>query len=178
MANISRVISHRELATTISYSPTLFVSRQFNPDNLSCFSLDLIRPSFHQDLSRAGQAAEKLSAELERSRASETEALRALAAATAAADADASAKADRDAARARESSAVSRLREIEAAAARGREEMEGAKKACEKLRERVSAAEEEARRESGRGRAKVAEVIARKDKAVGWVGVRRAGRCA
>lgn len=146
-----------------------------------------------QNQAKAEKTAEGLSAELARSRASEAEARRERAAAAAAAKRAASAaeaqkaasvaeakkaasaaKAGLEAAAARAREEEKCLREAEgAAAARERErgaelerELEGAREACEGLRERAVAAEEEL----GRGRAELAGVVARKDEMVGFVG--------
>lgn len=111
-----------------------------------------------QDLVKASQAVSKLTLELEGSRASEAQARREVS----------SSKADLAAALAREEGAVSRLREVEEAAARRRGELEGRLAAAEEAcREGAGAATAAAREEEvARSRAKLAEVVARRDEKV------------
>lgn len=111
-----------------------------------------------QDLVKASQAMSKLALELEGSQASEARARR---------EASGS-KADLAAALAREEGAVSRLREVEGTAARREGELEGRLAAAEEAcREGAGAAAAAAREEEVvRGRAKLAEVVARRGEKV------------
>ena len=130
-----------------------------------------------QELTEAISAVERLSRELDRSRASETENRRQVASATAAgtkaeAEARAASAAQLEAARAREASVLARLRGVEQTAAQMREksakELRELGEACAKLRARAEAADVRTREEISRGRAKLAEIVQQKDEAVSF----------
>lgn len=149
-----------------------------NPCTPSTLTLSTLVPCPRQDLAKAAQAVKHLAQQLARSRASESEARResaqAVSSASAAADAAASAKSDLETIRAREEISARRLRMFEETAAGQREglerELKAVREACNGLRKLAGAAEEEAKRELGRVRVKLAEIVAKKDEMVGHQG--------
>lgn len=133
-------------------------------------------PTSQQGLKKATKTIGDVAQELERSKAvharSQEEHARYVATAVQKANhaAKLSAEADLDTARRREESLIGRLRETEKAAASERvrmdRELDEVREACEQLRARATAAEDKARGESERGKAKLAELIAQKDEMV------------